>query len=99
MSASAKDFLSQWTAKNIIDEAYVRSDGPDPRPAAFAARCRADGEATGWTEQQLCEAASELHGAPSLEACMAIEIDISAQKHLADIANQLSQGTRQPDQP
>lgn len=88
MSQSAKDFLCQWVARNIHDEPYVRVDAPDPRPAALATRCQADGAAASWTDEQLGTAARDLHGAATLEAFMALEIDICAQKHLAEIARQ-----------
>lgn len=90
MSESAKDFVCQWVAKNIHDEPYVRADAPDPRPVLFATRCKADGEVAGWTDEQLSKAASDLHGAGSLEACMALEIDLCAQKHLAEVGHQHS---------
>lgn len=90
MSMSAKDFLCQWVARNIHDEPYGLADSPDPRPAAFAARCTIEGETAGWTEEQLGKAASDLHGARSLEGCMATEIDICAQKHLAEVAGSRS---------
>lgn len=90
MNQSAKDFLSQWSARNIHNESYVRVDEPDPRLAEFATRCRADAAAAGLTEQDLVIAARDLHGAASLEACMATEIDVCAQRHLADLASQRS---------
>lgn len=86
MSAQPKDFLCHWVAENIRDEPYTRTDTPDPRPAALATRCLADAEAAGVTDEQLRKAASDLHGAGSLESCMALEIDISAQKHLDEVA-------------
>lgn len=83
MLERAKHFLSDWAATNIQDEPYVRFDRPDPRPAALAARCKADAEAAGISEEDLCMAASDTFGAGSLAACMALEIDICAQKHLS----------------
>ncbi len=86
MNNPAKDFLGAWVAKNIHDEPFVRADEPDPRPAAFAGRCKTDAETSGLTEEQLCKAAIDLHGARTLIAYMAQEIDIHAQKHLAEVA-------------
>lgn len=90
MSQPANDFLSQWSARNIHNEPYVRVDEPDPRQAEFATRYRADAAAEGWTEQDLVIASRDIHGAASLEAYMATEIDICAQRHIADLAGRRS---------
>lgn len=90
MSQSANDFLCQWVAKNIHDEPFVRADAPDPRPATLARRCKTDGEVAGWTDEQLGKAVSDLQGTGSLEAYMALEIDLCAQKHLAEVGRQHS---------
>lgn len=86
MNDRAKDFLRQWVASAIHDEGYVQADQPDPRLPALAARCTADAAAAGLTPDELGHAASDLHGAPSLVAFMAIEIDICAETHLRAVA-------------
>ncbi len=81
MIDDAKTFLHHWVAAHIKDEPYVGSSEPDDRPTRYASACLSEAETAGLTADQLGAAASDLHGAPSLEAFMTIEIDISAQKH------------------
>lgn len=88
MSESAKEFLCKWAAEHVQDEGYLEADGPDPRVARFVAQCRSDAANAGLTPEQLGAAASDLHGASSLERFIAIEIDLSAQKR----HNQIVQG-------
>ncbi|MGI4940795.1 MAG: hypothetical protein ACRYHQ_09570 [Janthinobacterium lividum] len=81
----AKHFISDWAATHIQDEACIRGVGPDPRPAALAARCKADAEALGINEEDLYKAAKYIFGSTSLTICMALEIDVCARKLQAEV--------------
>lgn len=80
MTDIASHFLCDWIKANVQDEAYVDGDDTDLRPGAYAATCLAAAERSGLTHEQLGKAASDLEGAPSLSAFMAITIDRAAQK-------------------
>lgn len=90
MTDDAKTFLNHWVAEHINGEPYVGSSDPDPRPARYASQCQGDAEKAGLTAEQLGAAASDMHGAGSLEAFMTIEIDICAQKRHHELIGRAS---------
>lgn len=86
MSVTGQVFLRSWVKDNIKDETYVILDGTDRRPAAYADLCQKAAETGGLTLESLGRAASDLEGAPNLEAFMVIAIDVAAQHRYAAVA-------------